>query len=88
MCLKQFQVSFLWVLTFLEVLWKFQRCFKRVSRVFQLRWKGVLNSFKGGSRVFERSFNGVSGSFKEVSRKFQECRKEVSGLFQYSFKED
>ena len=56
---------------------KFQECFKEVSgiflgffkkvaRIFQLRWKGVSSSSKGVSRVYEISFNGVSRSFKKI----------------------
>ena len=56
---------------FMEVLGKLQRCFKKGSRVFHLRLKGVLSSFKGVSRVFERSLKGVSGKFQWCFRKFR-----------------
>ena len=40
---------------------KFQGCFKKVLRMFQVRLKNVLSisrSFKGVSRVFESIFKG------------------------------
>ena len=33
--------------------------FSEVSRVFQVRLKGVSSNFKGVCRVFERSLKGV-----------------------------
>ena len=49
-------------------------CFKKVSRVFQVRLKSVSSSFKGFSWVFERTLTyepgKFQGSFKSVSRKF------------------
>ena len=48
---------------------KFKGCFKDVSRMFQLRLKGISSSYKGVSRLFERSF-------KVVSRKNQGFVKE------------
>ena len=51
---------------------KFQGVLNKVSRVFQLRLKGVLSSFKGLSRACER-------------RTFQECFKKVLMVFQESY---
>ena len=48
---------------------KFQWCFKKelrvfeVSRVFQVILKGAASNLKGVSRVFERCSKGVSGKF-------------------------
>ena len=50
------------------VFWKFQGCFKEVSRMFQGNFKGVNGKFQG--------------CFKEVSRVFQESFKSVSKRFQ------
>ena len=43
-------------------------CFKKVSRVLQVRLKGILS--KGVSRVFEKSLKGKSWHFKDVSKDF------------------
>ena len=53
-------------------------CFKKVSRVFQLRLKGFPSSFRGFQgylkevqKVCQGSFNGVSESFKDVQESFK-----------------
>ena len=82
---KKFQGSFKGVSRklqerFMEVSWKFYGCFKKASRVFQVRLNGVSRNSKGGSRVFERRKMCL-----DVSWVFQ-CRFSVSTKFQGSFK--
>ena len=50
--------------------------------MFQVRLKGISNSFKGVSRVFERNLKGVSGKVQLRFRMFQRTFKEVSRVFQ------
>ena len=63
--------------SFREVSGKYQGCLKKVARVYQVRFKGVLSGFKGVSRVFEKSLKLASGKcqwcfcFMGVTRKFQ-----------------
>ena len=52
--------------------------FKKLSRVFQVRLKGISSSFKEVSRFFERSS-------KDMLEKFQRCVKVVSRVFKESF---
>ena len=63
---------------FKEVSGKCQGCFKKLSRVFQVRLKCISSGFKGVSRFL-----------KEVQResleKFQRCVKKVSRVFKESF---
>ena len=72
---------------FKEVSGKGQWCFKKFSRVFQVRLKGVSSSFKEVSGVFKRSLKGsmvFQGSLKivnEVSRVLQESFEGSSRKF-------
>ena len=74
---------------FYDDLRKFQGCFKKVSRVFQGRSKGVSMS-QWNLKVFKRSTMGVSGefqmSFKDISRKIEEYFQRPSMGTQGSFK--
>ena len=68
-----------------------QGSFRKISKVFQVRLKGVSSNLRGVSRVFQISLKGVSGKFqwcfKDVSKKFQRSFKCVSIKFQGQFKE-
>ena len=64
---------------FKEVSGKPKGCFTKVSRVFELRLKGVSSNYyiSEVSKVFQgcskKVFGIRCGSFKGVSRKFQGC---------------
>ena len=61
---------------FKEVSGNYQRGFKIVSRMFQVRLKSISSISKEVSRVFESSLSGkFQLCFKVVSRKFQKCFK-------------
>ena len=67
----------------------FQEHFKRGSRVFQERLKGISREI-WVSRVFERNSKVILGKFqsfaKGVSRKSQACSKKVFRMLQGNFK--
>ena len=79
-----------------EVSRKFQKCFKKVSRLYQESDKGFKGKLKGVSREFSVGFKSYlkeikeeyQGSFKEVSRVFQESFPGASGKFKGGFTED
>ena len=63
------------------------RCLREVSRIFQVRVKGVSRKIEWCSekafKVSKRSLKGeFQGSFKDIFRKFQGCLKKVSSVFQ------
>jgi len=68
----------------------FQGSFREISKVFQVRLKGVSSNFKVVSRVFEISLKGgvsevsmaLQCCFKGVSRKCPRSFNEVSRVFQ------
>ena len=75
--------------SFKGINYKFQWCFNKFVRVFEVSRK-FQGCFKEDLRVFTESFKGVSrkfkGSFREVSRVFQGSFREISRVFQERFK--